>query len=164
MAASSFVGEKEKRTLETLLYCPLSLKQIFYAKILASFFMSMVVTFASFAVMMLFTEIEIFLITGSLLIPDFIWLITMLLVSPAISVIAITITVHGSAKAQSMEESQQRASFLIMPLVFVMVGQFSGILLVNAWVLLVVGLVLVLIAWLLVRGIMKNVAYETILR
>lgn len=34
MAASSFVGEKEKRTLETLLYSPLSLKQIFRAKIL----------------------------------------------------------------------------------------------------------------------------------
>ena len=29
MAASSFVGEREKHTLETLLYCPLSLKQIF---------------------------------------------------------------------------------------------------------------------------------------
>ena len=28
MAAVSFVGEKEKRTLETLLYCPLSLRQV----------------------------------------------------------------------------------------------------------------------------------------
>ena len=37
MAASFFVGEKEKRTLETLLYCPLSVRQIFRAKVLASF-------------------------------------------------------------------------------------------------------------------------------
>ena len=37
MAASSFIGEKEKRTLETLLYCPLSLRQIFQAKVMASF-------------------------------------------------------------------------------------------------------------------------------
>lgn len=29
MAASSFAGEKEKHTLETLLYSPLSLKQLF---------------------------------------------------------------------------------------------------------------------------------------
>ena len=29
MAASAFVGEKERHTLETLLYCPLTLKQIF---------------------------------------------------------------------------------------------------------------------------------------
>ena len=39
MAAASFVGEKEKRTLETLLYCPLSLKQIFRSKVMASFFL-----------------------------------------------------------------------------------------------------------------------------
>lgn len=38
MSASSFVGEKEKHTLETLLYCPLSLTEIFQAKVAASFF------------------------------------------------------------------------------------------------------------------------------
>ena len=37
MAASSFVGEKEKHTLETLLYCPLSVKQIFRQKCLRHF-------------------------------------------------------------------------------------------------------------------------------
>ena len=44
MAASSFVGEKEKNTLETLLYCPMPLKDIFTAKILASFLLSMAVS------------------------------------------------------------------------------------------------------------------------
>lgn len=34
MAASSFVGEKEKHTLETLLYSPLSLRQLFQSKVL----------------------------------------------------------------------------------------------------------------------------------
>ena len=37
MAASSFVGEKEKHTLETLFYAPLSMEQIFRSKVLASF-------------------------------------------------------------------------------------------------------------------------------
>ena len=47
-AATSFVGEKEKRTLETLLYCPLTLRQIFIAKVLASFSLSILVSFISF--------------------------------------------------------------------------------------------------------------------
>lgn len=34
MAASSFVGEKEKHTLETLLYSQLSLRQLFQSKVL----------------------------------------------------------------------------------------------------------------------------------
>ena len=40
MAASAFVGEKEKHTLETLLYCPLSVRQIFRAKVMASFLLN----------------------------------------------------------------------------------------------------------------------------
>ena len=36
MAASSFVGEKEKHTLETLLYCPLSVRQILLSCYLAA--------------------------------------------------------------------------------------------------------------------------------
>lgn len=53
MAASSFVGEKEKHTLETLLYSPLSLKQLFQSKILAGFLVGMMVSYISFAAMML---------------------------------------------------------------------------------------------------------------
>ena len=51
MAAVSFVGEKEKRTLETLLYCPLSLRQVFRAKVLAAFSLSELVSLASFGLM-----------------------------------------------------------------------------------------------------------------
>ena len=56
MAASAFVGEKEKHTLETLLYCPLSVRQIFRAKVMASFLLSMLVSLISFAVMLLVTR------------------------------------------------------------------------------------------------------------
>ena len=61
MAASSFVGEKEKHTLETLLYSPLSLKQMFQAKILAGFSVGMMVSYISFAAMMLVLELEVLL-------------------------------------------------------------------------------------------------------
>jgi len=151
MAASSFVGEKEKRTLETLLYGPLSLKQIFISKVLASFILSMVVSFASFLIMLVVVETAITLTTGSVLIPDISWLVTMLVVSPAVSLLAITLIVDGSAKAQTMEESQQRAVFLIMPLLLLIVGQFTGVILINAWVLLGVGVVFTILALLSIK-------------
>ena len=80
MAATSFTGEKEKHTLETLLYCPLSLKEIFRAKVLASFILSMLVSLISFAIMLIVLETEMFFIADHLLIPDFNWLIILLLV------------------------------------------------------------------------------------
>ena len=164
MAASSFIGEKEKKTLETLLYCPLPLQQVFHAKILVSFLVSMIVTFASFAAMLLVVEIEIFLTMGCLILPAISWLIIMFLVSPAISLISITFIVRGSAKAQTMEESQQRAVFLVFPVLFLLIGQFTGILLVSNWILLGLGIVLALLAGLLMRGAVGKFNYETLLR
>lgn len=164
MAASSFVGEKEKHTLETLLYSPLSLKQLFQSKILVGFSVGMMVSFISFAAMMLVLETEIFLFTGSAIMPDISWLIVMLLIAPAISLVAIALTVRGSAKAQTIEEAQQRAVFLIFPILALIIGQFTGVILVNSWLLLVVGIVLALLAFLLMRGAAGKFTYEKLLK
>ncbi len=164
MAASSFAGEKEKRTLETLLYCPLTLKQIFQSKVLASFILSMLVSFGSFLIMILVIETETLLITGSLMPLNMNWLIIMALVSPAISLMAITLIVRGSAKAQTMEESQQRAIFLIFPVLLLVIGQFTGVLLINAWLLLALGAVFALIAGLLMKGCIRKLNYEILLK
>jgi len=164
MAASSFVGEKEKRTLETLLYCPLSLREIFIAKVLASFLLSMLVSLISFLVMILVVEVEIIIVTGGMVLPGISWLILMLLVSPALSLIAITLIVRGSAKAQTMEESQQRSVFLILPVILLAVGQFTGIMLVNVWILLALGIILAAVALLSMRGSFTRFDYETLLK
>lgn len=164
MAASSFVGEKEKRTLETLLYCPLSLKQIFRAKILASFIMSILVSSLSFLTMTLVTQVEILLTTGSLLLPNIGWIVVLLLLSPAVSLIAITLIVRGSAKAQTMEESQQRSALLVLPVILLVVGQFTGLFLINVRILLGVGALLAVIAWLMVSGSFRELSYEKLLR
>lgn len=164
MAASSFVGEKEKRTLETLLYCPLTVAQIFQAKILASFIMSMAVSFLSFFAMLIVVEAELRLFSGTVFIPAVTWLIVMLLVAPAVSLIAITMIVRGSAKSQTMEESQQRSAFLILPIVLLVAGQFAGFILISGWVLLGLGIVLMAVAILLIRGALGRFNYETLLK
>jgi len=163
MAANSFVGEKEKRTLETLLYSPLPLKDIFSAKILASFLLSMAVSFFSFIVMFLAIEIEVFLTGGALVMPGINWLIVMLLASPSASLLTVNLIVRGSAKSQSSEESQQRAGFLVLPIMLLAVGQFSGIMLLSAWLFLAIGAALAAIALLLLKGSFGKFQYETLL-
>lgn len=164
MAASSFVGEKEKRTLETLLYCPLSLKEIVHAKIFASFALSMIVSFVSFFIMVLVTQAELLWTTGTFILPDLIWAITMLLLSPALTLIAITLIVKGSAKAQTMEESQQRSVFLVLPIILLIVGQFTGLFLVDLWLLLGMGAFLAVIALFYVRTAVNKISYETLFK
>lgn len=164
MAASAFVGEKEKHTLETLLYTPLSLKQIFQAKILAGFFVGMAVSCIAFAAMLVVVEGELLLLTGSAILPELSWLIVMLLIAPGLSLAGIAITVRGSAKADTVEEAQQRAVFLIFPLIALIVGQFSGMLLINSWMLLGLGLVLVVLDILLMGGTDRKFTYDNLLK
>lgn len=78
MAASSFVGEKEKQTLETLLYCPLPLKKIFQSKIAAAFLLSMIVSFTSFFAMLIVTQVEILVLMGTMFLPSISWLVILL--------------------------------------------------------------------------------------
>ena len=163
-AASAFVGEKERHTLETLLYCPLTLRQIFQAKVLASFLVSMVVSLLSFAAMFLVVEGEVFFLAGQALRPSVNWLAVLLLVSPAVSLIAVTLIVRGSAKAQSVEESQQAAVFLILPLLLLVIGQFAGLFLMSFWLLLGLGLLCGALAWILLRKSMGRFTYERLLQ
>ncbi len=163
MAAVSFVGEKEKRTLETLLYSPLSLKQIFRAKVLAAFFLSEMASLASFGVMLAVLETEAALLAGGPVLPGLSWLLVMLLVSPGVSLIAVTLIVRVSAKAKSVEDAQQGAVFLILPVILLVAGQFSGILLVNAWVLLALGLACAALAAILLKRAAGSFTYEALL-
>ncbi len=163
-AASAFVGEKEKHTLETLLYCPLSVKQIFRSKVLASFLLSMAVSLLSFCCMMMVLEAELLLLMGSLLLPGVNWLLILVLVSPSLSLIAVTLIVRGSAKAKSVEESQQSAVFLILPILLLIVGQFTGLLLLNVWILLAAGAVCALLAWLLLKNCLSGFTCERLLQ
>lgn len=164
MDASSFVGENEKHTLETLLYCPLSVKDIFRAKVLASFALSMLVSLISFLAMMLVLETESFFLLGKLLLPGVSWLVVLLLFSPAVSLIAVTLIVRSSAKAQSMEESQQGAVFLILPMILLVMGQFMGVLLISFWIFLGLSIVCCIVAGLLLKKCMGNFHYEVLLK
>lgn len=164
MAASSFVGEKEKHTLETLLYCPLSVKQIFQAKVLASFLFSMMVALISFAAMMIVLEMEAFFIMDRLIMPAAGWIVILCLLSPSISLITVTLIVRGSAKAQSAEESQQGAVFLIVPLILLVAGQFAGVMLLNVWILLGLGVLCALLAWVLLQKAVGRFTYEMLLK
>lgn len=163
MAASAFVSEKEKQTLETLLLSPLSLKEIFVSKVLSAFILSFLVSLAAFLLMFLAVEGAVYLLMGSFIGFHISWLVIMLLVGPAISLLAIILIVRTSAKSQNAMEAQQRSVFLILPLLLLVAGQFTGVLLLDTRFMLALGLVLGAIALLMMKGAMKKFTYEKLL-
>jgi len=164
MAAASFTGEKERRTLETLLYSPMSLRETFNAKVIGAFLLSMIVTVISFVLMNVVVMGLVWLLLGEWLIPGIVWLVVIGLVAPAFSFIGIIFQVRVSAKAKSSEEAYQRSAILILPLVLMIVSQFTGILLISTWMFLVLGIVLAMLAWGLMRAAFSKFTYEELLK
>jgi ABC-type Na+ efflux pump permease subunit len=164
IATSTFAGEKERKTLETLLYSPMSLREIVEAKIMGSFLLSMIVTLTSFIAMVIVIGLLLWFTIGILFIPDLVWLPVILLVSPAFSIIGITFKVRVSAKAKSVQQAQQRSVVLIMPLLILIIAQFTGIILINTLAYFLGGVILAILAVLLMRMVFRKLTYEELLR
>jgi len=162
MAAGAFIGEKEKNTLETLVCSPLPLKRIFAAKIMASFLVGAAASALSLAVTVSAVPAAVFLATGVFVPPGANWLIVAFLVSPAVSLIAISLIVRGSAKARSFEESQQRASFLVLPIVAAAAAQFGGLFIMDARAFLAAGAGLAVLALFVCRAAFARFRLEAL--
>ena len=63
-----------------------------------------------------------------------------------------------------IEGPQQRAVFLIFPILALLIGQFTGIILISAGLLWGVGIVLAALAILLVKRAAGNFTYEKLLK
>jgi ABC-type Na+ efflux pump, permease component len=138
-AACSFVGEKERGTIETLLLTPLSVRQIFRAKVLGCLALSGIssgISFVAFAIVVS---------TGNILLrmPFFFnwnWLVLVVLLAPALTVFGVIFMVLVSGRSKSYMESVQTSSYIVLPVVLLFVGQFTGLFLMNALTLLFISI------------------------
>lgn len=160
IGASSFVGEKEHKTLETLLYTPISMEELLRAKILGVFIPSYIITLISFVAFGIIVNIGGFMHFGGLIFPDIKWLIIILWISPAISLLSLIFTVLVSAKSKTFQEAQQVSGLLVLPIILILVGQMTGVLLLNNLIMVVAGLVLFILDYLLIKRISSKFVPE----
>lgn len=163
IGASSFVGEKEHKTLESLLYTPISMEQLLRAKILGIFVPSYIVTLISFIAIGIIFNVGGFIYFGRLLFPDIKWLIIILWISPAINLLSLIFTVMVSAKSETFQEAQQVSGLLVIPVILVLVGQMTGVLLLSNLVMFIVGSVILILDYVLIKRISSKFISEKLI-
>lgn len=151
VAAASFVGEKEKKTLETLLFSPMSETGMFVAKILAGFIPSMVISVVGFLLFSIEFVVLGAPLFGHVVLPAPHWLPIVLWLVPALSLLVIFINVLISVKVKGFQEAQQMSVIVILPLLFLVYGQIGGIVFLSSLLVLAIGLVLLILDVLLIR-------------
>ncbi len=162
-AACSFVGEKERNTIETLLLTPLSVDRIFKAKVFGCVILSAVSTAISFIAFSITISI------GDILLemPFFLnwnWLVLVLLLAPAITVFGVIFMVIFSGRSKSYMESFQTSSYIVLPLVLLFIGQFTGLFQLNALILLIFSAVVLLLDIVLLAFGSRSFTPEKLLR
>ncbi|XES76304.1 MAG: ABC transporter permease subunit [Candidatus Bathyarchaeia archaeon] len=138
MGSDSFAGEKERKTIEALLATPLTDGELLMGKILVSLIPALAVTFVSFAVYAVIIDVATFsMFGGMLLIPNLVWLIMIFGVTPTLALCSIGLTVIISARVKGFKEAQQISVVLLLPILGLVFGQVSGLMILGPTLLAV---------------------------
>jgi hypothetical protein len=155
IASESFAGERERKTIEALLYTPTTDTELFLGKVLASFIPAVLITWASFIGYIIVLNGAGYPLMGRLWFPLSNWYPLIFWVSPALSLLGISATVLISSKLQTFMGAYQTSASLVVLVIALLVGQITGVLYLNVLVSLLLGVVLWLVAaglaWLAIR-------------
>jgi len=142
VAADSFAGEKERKTLEALLYSPTSDRELFQAKLMAAWVAAVTIAWLGFIAFGVAANVAAWPIMGRVFFPNVTWVVLALFVAPAVAGMGLGATVIVSARAQGFQDAYQGGSMLVLPLVALMVFQATGVMYLSTWLVAGLGLVI----------------------
>jgi len=153
LAADAFAGEKERRTLEALLHLPVPDRVLFHAKVAGAFLPAMAISWGGFAAFAVVANAVAWPVLHRVFVPTRLWLVVIFWVAPAVACLGMGVMVRVSAGARTAQEANQLGGAVILPLIFLAVGQSTGLLLVTVPVAVGIGAGVWAVAlWLVARG------------
>lgn len=142
IAADSFAGERERRTLEALLHTPTSDDDLLVAKLLASWLPAVAVGLAGFVVYAVVANTVAWPLVGRVFFPNAVWVVLALWVSPAIAALGLGLMVLVSSRVNSLQAAHQIGSLVVLPVLLLVVGQIVGVSFLSLDLVLVAGALL----------------------
>jgi ABC-type Na+ efflux pump permease subunit len=145
LAADSFAGEKERKTIEALLYSPTTDRELFTAKLLGPWSAAVILGLLSFLLYTVMVDLAGWTVMKEILLPNLMWVLLAFWVSPAVAGLGLVVMVFVSARAQGFQDAYQLGGLVVLPIVALMAGQLTGVMFFTLGVVFFLGLAL----WLL---------------
>ena len=153
--ADSFVGERERKTLEALLYTPATDGELFLGKVIASVVPALLLTWMSFIIYAIVVNSAGWYIMQRIWFPTAAWWPLMLWVAPAIATLGMAAAVLISSRVSTFMEAYQLTGSLVIIVLALVIAQATGVLSLSVGVTFLVGLgfwaVDAVLVWLSVR-------------
>lgn len=142
IAADSFAGEKERKTLEALLYTPMTDAELFLGKVCSAWLPAMAIGLAGFVLYGLVANLAAWHLMGRLFFPNAMWIVLVLWVAPAFAALGLNVSVLISARVRTFQEAYQIGAVVVVPVLMLLIAQITGAMYFSlSWVLLL-GLLL----------------------
>jgi ABC-2 type transport system permease protein len=150
IAADSFAGEKERKTMEALLYTPTTDRELFIGKLLSGWLAALTVALVGFVFYGIIANTVAWPYMHRVFFPNTMWLVMIFWAVPAVPGLGLGVMVLVSARAQGFQDATQMGNLVVLPVIFMVVGQVSGAMSFDVTVTFLVGLVVWLLDGLLI--------------
>ena len=156
VGANSFVGEKENRTLESLLFSPISIQTLFLSKLVASIIPPLLVSIMSFVVCGIMINALGYPLFGELIFPSGNWVALITCLSPMVILLSVLLNIFISARVKTYQEAQNLGGVIVLPVIAMMIGQVSGLFLLGVQLIIIISVGLLIVNVVLWITISKN--------
>lgn len=160
IAADSLAGERERKTLEALLYTPISDRELLLGKLLSAWVPATLVGLAGFVVYGLTANLVAWSVMGRIFFPNATWLALALWTGPAAAGFGLGVMIQVSARVRGFQEAYQLGGLVVLPFVALMVSQSVGLVYVDPWLALALGVIIwgvdALLLWLGSRALQRD--------
>jgi ABC-type Na+ efflux pump permease subunit len=150
IAADSFAGEKERKTLEALIYVPMTDRELYLAKLIGPWIAGVAVGLLGYVVFACVVTLTTYSFMNEVFIVDGTWLLFIFWVTPAASGLGLGAMVLVSSRVSTFQEAYQLGGMVVIPLLLLLFGQLGGVVYFSALTVVAVGLALWLITLIMI--------------
>lgn len=142
IAADSLAGERERKTLEALVYTPTTDMELFVAKLLAAWLPALAVGLLGFVLYAIAANAAAWPLMGRVFFPNLMWVVLAVWVGPAAAGLGLGVMVLVSARVATFQEANQLGGMVVLPVIFLVVAQAAGVMYFSVGMVALLGLVL----------------------
>ena len=163
VGADSFVGERERKTLEGLLYTPTTDVELFLGKVLAAVIPAISLSWLTYLIYIIVVNVASYGLFERIWFPLPMWWPMMFWLTPAFALLGISATVLISSRVKTFMEAYQLTGSLVVLVLALVIGQVTGVLFLGVGTVLLLGTVLWVIDAVLLYISIRNFNRSTLI-
>lgn len=140
IAADSFTGEKERKTLEALLYTPTTDMELLFGKLLSAWLPAVGVAWGGFILYSVMANLAAWPVMGRIFFPTTMWVILAVWVAPAAAGLGLGVMVLISSRARTFQAANQLGGMVALLVVGLLILQVFVGMVLSTWLVALLGL------------------------